>query len=421
MMDMTAGAWTPVLDGDLADRARRRALEIGKALLDRSDPAPGDDHSLGCGSAGLAMVHSWLAEASADPAHRARATTCRAHAQDAVRTVRTRAALYSGFPGVALAVDLLGGGRRLAAVDGALTRALSRSPWCGHFDLISGLAGLGCYALARLDAPDGTRMCELVVDRLGETSAPRKPGVVWFTPPGWMMPETAANHPQGYDNLGMAHGSPGVIAFLSGCLIRGVATEHARSLLEAAVSWVLDQQLDSRGSRFPAWRSPGDAPRPSRTAWCYGDPGVAAALLLAGRGAARPDWEELAIDVALEAAARPADRTGVVDASLCHGAAGLAHVLARMCQLTGASALAVAARPWYERAVELPVRVPDDVGFLMGTGGVALALLAAVEPAEPTWDRALALSIPTPIPRGGSAVDHDDQRPDVTEGDELRR
>ncbi|MDN5916019.1 MAG: lanthionine synthetase C family protein [Pseudonocardia sp.] len=403
-MDTITRAWSPVLSGDLAHRARGRAVEIGEALLDLPHPDAGDDHSLGNGSTGLALVHSWLAEATGAAAHRERATSYVVHAQEAVRTRRTSAALYGGFPGVALAVELLGGGERLAAVDSALVRGLSRSPWRGHFDLISGLAGVGVFALARLHRPDGARLCELVVDRLAESGVARGSGIVWHTPAAWMLPETAADYPQGYDNLGMAHGSPGVIAFLAGCLGRDIATDRARALLDAAVAWVLDQQLDSSGARFPVWRSPGDAPRPSRTAWCYGDPGVAAALLLAGRGAARPDWAELAVEVALEAAARPPDRTGVVDASLCHGAAGLAHVLARMHQLTGVPALADAAHPWYERAIELPVRELDNVGFLTGTGGVALALLAAVEPAEPTWDRTLALSVPTPTAGNHTAV-----------------
>ena len=43
---------------------------------------------------------------------------------------------------------------------------------------------------------------------------------------------------------------------------------------------------------------------PTRTAWCYGDPGVAAALLVAARCAGEAPWERHAIRIALRAAAR---------------------------------------------------------------------------------------------------------------------
>jgi hypothetical protein len=36
----------------------------------------------------------------------------------------------------------------------------------------------------------------------------------------------------------------------------------------------------------------------------------------------------------------------------------------------------------------------DERGFLMGAGGIALALLAAVTSVEPNWDRVLLVSIP---------------------------
>jgi hypothetical protein len=36
----------------------------------------------------------------------------------------------------------------------------------------------------------------------------------------------------------------------------------------------------------------------------------------------------------------------------------------------------------------------DDRSFLTGVGGIALALLAAVAPVEPAWDRLLAISVP---------------------------
>ena len=53
------------------------------------------------------------------------------------------------------------------------------------------------------------------------------------------------------------------------------------------------------------------------------------------------------------AANRPPDQTGVVDAGLCHGSAGLAHLFNRMYQMTAEPILADAARLWVGRTLEL--------------------------------------------------------------------
>jgi hypothetical protein len=48
--------------------------------------------------------------------------------------------------------------------------------------------------------------------------------------------------PRGYYNLGLAHGVPGVIAFLGKVCAVGVACDKARPLLDGAVHWLLEQE-----------------------------------------------------------------------------------------------------------------------------------------------------------------------------------
>ena len=143
---------------------------------------------------------------------------------------------------------------------------------------------------------------------------------------------------------------------------------------------------------------------------------MAAALLAAARAVGKPDWEREALDVALAATTRPDATSGIRDAGLCHGAAGLAHLFNRMYQTTGEERLAEAARFWFQRALDL--RLPgqgvggfrswgtigegindlgwrDEPGFLEGSSGVGLALLGAVSEVEPAWDRVLAISVHT--------------------------
>jgi hypothetical protein len=205
-----------------------------------------------------------------------------------------------------------------------------------------------------------------------------------------------------------------VIAMLGRARAADMGRAKARPLLDGAVAWLLAQKLpNSPGCSFPAWVGPGIAPTATRSAWCYGDPGIAATLLYAARCVGEPAWEQEAIEIARAATKRPAEQTGVVDAGLCHGAAGLGHIYNRMFQATGNTFLQDASRFWFERLLAMrrpgrgiagfSTRMPDgkggqtwldDPGILSGAAGVALALLAATTPIEPAWDRMLLLSIP---------------------------
>jgi hypothetical protein len=294
----------------------------------------------------------------------------------------------------------------LAEIDEVLLDHLNQSPWRGEYDLIEGLVGIGVYALERLPRPAAVACLERVVDRLAETAERRGEGTTWWTDPAWLPAETRAEFPRGYYNAGLAHGVPGVIGLLGQACAAGVTLGKARPMLDGAVRWLLDQ--DGPES-FPCWVAPGASGDKARLAWCYGDPGVAAALLGAARHVAEPGWEAAALAIACRAAERPYAESGVKDAGLCHGSAGLAHLFNRMFQATREPRLAETARSWFERT--LAMRQPGrgiggyeaweqggarsaDRGLLTGATGIALALLAATTPIEPTWDRMLLVSIP---------------------------
>jgi len=69
----------------------------------------------------------------------------------------------------------------------------------------------------------------------------------------------------------------------------------------------------------------------SRSAWCYGAPGLGLALDAAGRAFARPEWSRLARDGLRAVFARPRDAWHLDGVTVCHGTSGLlaaAHQLA---------------------------------------------------------------------------------------------
>jgi len=191
-----------------------------------------------------------------------------------------------------------------------------------------------------------------------------------------------------------------------------VAADTARKLLRGAVDWLLSRKLPADGeSAFPDGWGPEAELLPARAAWCYGDPGIAATLWLAGRIAGEPAWEAEALELARRAAQRTPESGSIRDACLCHGAAGLGHIYNRLYQATGDPELLAAARTWMLRALDFQKPGRGVAGFvtwgpdaksemgwrsdpclLTGAAGIALALLAATTPGEPAWDRFLLLS-----------------------------
>lgn len=412
---MTA-ARRPLLRGREADRVRAALREISRALIALPSGTVRDP-GLPNGLAGLALTHARLHPLFPRAGHLALAEKTLDRAIDGLARTVLPPSLHGGFSGVAWVVEHLRGDTDRdanAAIDQAVILYLDRTPWRDSYDLIKGLVGLGVYAIERLPHPSARRMLELIVARLAETARRRRPGLAWWSDPEW-VPVPFRRNPQFAWNLGVAHGIPAVIGFLAGVVRAGIASRVARRLLDGAVRWLLAQELPRKDAGFAVAVGPGLERAPARSAWCYGDPGVAAVLLAAARAVGERVWEQHALRIGLRAVARPPDQCRVFDAGLCHGAAGLGHLYHRMYLTTGEPRFARAARVWLVRALDYRQTTdaiggfaswtidPDgrkhwvaDAGLLTGTAGIALAFSAALDGREPTWDRVLLLSLRTP-------------------------
>jgi class I lanthipeptide synthase len=440
---MKSRLWCPLLEGDLADRAWEAVNAIAQTFEAWSPGNPSEGQiegwldrgiSLG-GAAGLALFHGYLFKTARAERHAARAEQLLGEAIEALAMNPMRPALFSGFTGVAWVAEHLG--RLLEGeveqeasgvddsdmseeIDQALLTVLDRFSWVGNYDLLSGLVGFGVYALERFPRPSAVRCLETIIDRLEESAERNGQEVTWFTPPEVLPSVNRESAPYGYYDLGVAHGVPGVVALLADACRLRIRQDRARPLLEGAVRWLVRQHLvGQRGACFPARVGPGIEESPSRLAWCHGDPGIAATLLYAARAVGMEEWESTALAIAAHAASAMREDTGVPDMGLCHGALGLAHLYNRIHQAGSGELFADAARLWYRLGLEMRSSKggiagfeawqpgPDmqlyweaDPGFLTGAAGVGLALLAAVTPIQPDWDRLLLVAIP-PAETGG--------------------
>ncbi|MEV5237886.1 lanthionine synthetase C family protein [Streptomyces cinnamoneus] len=295
------------------------------------------------------------------------------------------------------------------------------SPLCGPtawrvYDVITGLSGVGRYLLLRGDSAAAGRAARALVS----VCAPVRGE--WGPVPGWWAGHgpgaDAGAYPRGHLNLGLAHGAPGILAFLALAWRQGCRVDGQRRAMGTVVDWLLDRAgTDDAGPYWTYAVPPGDAAPagasgaaglPARTAWCYGSPGIARALWLAGHALGEPSWRQHGLAALLAALERPGADWGVHDASLCHGWAGLLRIVTLMahgCPDAGLEPavdhLAARTLSAFDAALPFGFRqhVPSGVplsrpGFLEGAAGTALALhcYARAAPPRTPWETALLLN-----------------------------
>lgn len=414
--------WEPIADAATCRGCWDAIAGVERALRERvagdATGARAPDPGLANGKLGPALFFAYLDAARPGSDSGERALELVGECLEALAGMDLSPSLYSGFCGVGWVLEHLtreffeGDEDLTAAVDAALSELLARAENVKPYELISGLAGFGIYLVERLPHPDAAALLEKVVDHLALAARDEGRGCTWYTPPEWLAESQRVKRPRGCWNLGVAHGVPGVIGFLAAAHDAGVRDPRVARLSEGAVNWLLDNRLPAPSdSFFPALRLPDAAPEPTRSAWCYGDPGVAGVLLGAARSFGREDWQAQALAIARRAATRSLEAAGAVDASLCHGSAGLGHVFNRLYQASGDPLMKEAALAWIGRTLAL--RRPGEglagflawngdeqaggtwsgePGFLVGAAGIGLVLLAAVADVAPAWDRVMLLS-----------------------------
>ncbi len=410
----------------------RLALSIAITLRQPPAAAPTKKwlrSSVAEGDAGMALMCGYVGACSDDPAWWAWAHRYLQRAATfAAREGPVPSGLFDGLAGLGfVASSLARAGSRyqrlLASIDDALHRYLDRPPGEDgargprlDFDAEGGLAGVGTYLLQRADEPGGlagaTRVAEILIgDALDRA-----------TPPPWAKVGDAVHgffrtqFPYGFVDCGLAHGVAGPLAFLARSRALGVRAERLDEALRHLVTWLAAcRRDDAYGPRWPVGvpldttgRVAGgfdDTGRPPPDAWCYGTPGVARTLWLAGTAMDDGATCEWAADAMLAVYRRLADCEHVIAPGLCHGLAGLLQITMRFHHDTGDERFGHHAQALLDRLLVLHEpdsaygyrehdhpRNPDNPGFVDGAAGVAMTLLAASTDVAPDWDRMLLIA-----------------------------
>jgi len=398
--------WRPVIEDEL----RTPALTLLHELADVAAEAPTED-VLPPELAARALFLDYLERCGLGKGRAGRVNGLLDVAITRFGEVKLPIWLHGGLLEVAWIAEQLVGEGVNTEVDRVVLDYVEPKEWPHCYDLLRGLVGIGLYGLEASSREEGRLIVERVVRRLEESAETTDRGITWWTAPDEeRRVEEDPTYKGGYD-VGVAHGVPAVIGFLARASINDCGGAAARSILARATAWLLSCRRKGMESNFPFAEGNGRHQSNVRTAWCYGDPGIAVILEAVGRSVGDNDLREIGIQVGLDAAGRPAERCFVADAPFCHGASGLVQLYGRLFSATGDARFRHAANHWL-RAM-LSMRVPNEgvcgyrswrpgknahwttEGFtlLNGAGGIGLALAACMSDVEPNWDRLFMCSL----------------------------
>ncbi len=293
----------------------------------------------------------------------------------------------------------------LAELDGFSSEVLHRHIEERNFDFLQGATGIGLYLLNRNQLPAATGSLQLLLDRL-EQNCIHGPGktIHW---------ETCIDPSDGTMgcNLSISHGMSAIVNLLTRMARIERFRRQAIPLIEGACRYLSKQQFAEQGrtSCFPGLISPKEQPIFSRLAWCYGDLGVALGFLRSSEATGNATWIDTARKIFAHSANRREPRnTGVHDACVCHGTAGIAHIFNRAFQQTGDKHAHDAALYWLEDTLNhakysdgyagYKMRHPEikggwkpEANLLEGIAGIGLVFISAVSIIEPAWDKCLMI------------------------------
>lgn len=207
-------------------------------------------------------------------------------------------------------------------------------------------------------------------------------------------------------NLGLAHGHTSILAAMNNIYSSGVSSQFKEYLYRSigrtsefllnvigdiktfgGFSTHIELSLENLHNQQP----------PARLAWCYGDLGVSWTLYKSGQITGDNTLQEEAIEIAKRTTLRNLETSGVFDASICHGIAGVITIYTLFYRQTNDRVFIDAIYKWlkllfclydnkgingFDYYISTTNKHIPHVGLLEGYAGVLLALLLIQDDTE---------------------------------------
>lgn len=211
-------------------------------------------------------------------------------------------------------------------------------------------------------------------------------------------------------NLGLAHGLSSVLKFSLECYTKNVCKELAgKTAAQITDFLVLHSNEDKKDSFYPSMHDL-DAVGSvmSRLGWCYGDLPIAYVLYESGVVLGEKNTSDFALTIFDHSMRRMiAKDTGVKDAGICHGSAGIAHIYHKMWHKTNLQAFKKSSEYWigvtldfasyedtvsgYKKFDAVSAQYQPSSCLLDGSAGIGLVLISYITN-DFSWDYPLMLN-----------------------------
>lgn len=271
-----------------------------------------------------------------------------------------------------------------------------------NYDFLHGSLGIANYLLKNRKH-DG--ILQQHIKKLEHTGITNGESIYWNS-----IIENSSNENETVINLGLSHGVTSIAAHLNKYIPTIGETNETILLLKKIIHFIrnCEQSMETRVNFFPNWISNKPAEKNSGLRWCYGDLGIAYTLYTSSKLLKDKELEAYSLQILIKTSERKdANQEGVLDAGLCHGAMGIAHIYNRLYQTSTIINFKNAAKFWYDTSFQFATKTDGIAGFqsfnklsgwktkpylLEGASGIGLALIAALSDFEPKWDECLLLS-----------------------------
>ncbi|MDC7783997.1 lanthionine synthetase C family protein [Priestia megaterium] len=207
------------------------------------------------------------------------------------------------------------------------------------YDVISGLSGIGRYLIHYKDLPEYQPLIHEILNYM--VNLTRDKIVQGQKVPGWFIKSEnlflvseRINNPIGSFNCGLSHGIAGPLALLSIALQNGIEVEGHREAILKIGNWLINFSISSGEYKiFPgsiSWEEQIEGKIKqsliNREAWCYGTPGVARVLLLAGIALNNQYFIGISLKSFKGIFERSELSWNINSPTFCHGYSGLLHI-----------------------------------------------------------------------------------------------
>lgn len=325
--------------------------------------------------------------------------------------------LSIGVTGLAWTMQMLQNNKMLSAkdcedlqsLDAYIIKTLEWNKVDVVYDLLQGIIGKGLYLIERNNELTREALSG-IVDFLESTAIRISENSIAWPDYHTSYFDHTERDGLGYYNMGLAHGIPSIIVFLSRLYQLDIKKEICTALIQESVRFLLEnERISDPVFQFPVKIYPRSKtfytkPNDGKIGWCYGPLSIAVALLSAYQITGQQNYYQKAYAIVLKTknvkipTILAASGSKTIDPYLCHGTSGLAYLYHKFANCFVDNELRTVSNYWLSETYQLLATTPRSnlktCGILDGLTGTGLILndLEANGKINFQWDQLFLLN-----------------------------